>query len=181
MSIALQLAQEADLPAIVTLMNVAFRQPSAGRSWSVESFITGTRTTESLLREEISGGARILVTKDLLTFALQGCVSLNALSPEKWYLGALTVDPALQNAGFGRELLGSAEEYAAGHGARTIEMTVVNVRETLISWYERRGYHLTGETRPFPYDDNRFGTPTRNDLEFVVLSKSLPESVARQG
>ncbi len=51
-----------------------------------------------------------------------------------------TVDPALQNSGFGRKLLCAAEEYAAVHGARRIEMTVVNVRETLIFWYERRGY-----------------------------------------
>jgi ribosomal protein S18 acetylase RimI-like enzyme len=179
MSIALELAEEADLPAIVALMNVAFRRSSAGRSWSVESFITGTRTTDSLLREEIAEGARILLAKDVVTSALKGCVSLRAVSPEKWYLGSLTVDPALQNAGFGRELLYSAEAYALALGARTIEMTVVNVREALISWYERRGYHLTGEIRPFPYGDNRFGIPTRDDLEFVVLSKSLP-TVARQ-
>ncbi len=38
-------------------------------------------------------------------------------------------------------------------------MTVVNVREALIAWYERRGYQRTGETRPFPYGDNRYGTP----------------------
>ncbi len=145
----------------------------------LKGFITGSRTTESLLREEIAAGARLLLAKDVLTSALQGCVSLRALSSEKWYLGALTVDPALQNAGFGRELLSSAEEYAAVHGARMIEMTVVNVRDALIAWYERRGYHLTGETRPFPYGDDRFGVPTRSDLEFVVLSKSLPESQAR--
>lgn len=180
MSVALQLAQEADLPAIVTLMNQAFRGPATERSWSTENFITGSRTTESLLREEIAGGARILLAKDTLTSALQGCVSLRMLSPEKWYLGALTVDPALQNAGFGRELLGSAEEYAGARGARTIEITVVNLRQTLIAWYERRGYRLTGGIRPFPYGDNRFGVPTRSDLEFVVLTKSLPESVARQ-
>ena len=180
MSIDLRLAQEADLPAIVTLMNRAFRGPATERSWSTESFITGSRTTESLLREEIADGARILLAKDALTSALQGCVSLRALSPQKWYLGALTVDPALQNAGFGRELLASAEEYAVAHGAGTVEITVVNVRHTLIAWYERRGYHLTGEARPFPYGDNRFGVPTRSDLEFVVLSKSLPESAARQ-
>ena len=82
---------------------------------------------------------------------------------------------ALQNTGFGRELLHSAEEYAAAHGARMMEITVVNIRNALISWYERRGYHLTGETRPFPYGDNRFGIPTRIDLEFVVMEKHLRE------
>ena len=52
-------------------------------------------------------------------------------------------------------------------------MTVLHVRDTLIAWYQRRGYTLTGETKPFPYDDNRFGTPLRDDLYFVVLEKHL--------
>ena len=52
-------------------------------------------------------------------------------------------------------------------------MTVVNVRETLIAWYIRRGYALTGEIEPFPYDDGRFGIPKRDDLAFVVLQKKM--------
>jgi hypothetical protein len=52
-------------------------------------------------------------------------------------------------------------------------MTVIQVRDTLIAWYERRGYSLTGETKPFPYGDDRFGRPLRNDLHFVVLEKTL--------
>ena len=52
-----------------------------------------------------------------------------------------------------------------------IVMVVVSVRRELIDWYLRRGYELTGETRPFP-TDNKFGTPRQN-LEFVVLKKVL--------
>ena len=52
-------------------------------------------------------------------------------------------------------------------------MTVVNVRDILIEWYERRGYALTGETRSFPYGDERFGKPLRDDLHFVVLQKDI--------
>jgi hypothetical protein len=52
-------------------------------------------------------------------------------------------------------------------------MTVVNLRDTLIAWYERRGYAPTGETEPFPYGDARFGAPRRDDLAFVVLRKRL--------
>jgi ribosomal protein S18 acetylase RimI-like enzyme len=173
MNIPIELAEESDLPAIVALMNAAFRGTSAKQSWNVEAFITGSRTTESLLREEIGEGVQYLVAKEEASSALQGCVSLQVLSPERWYLGALTVDPALQSAGFGSRLLVSAEEYAVARGAGAMEITVVNVREALIAWYERRGYRLTGETRPFPYGDDRVGTPTRDDLEFVVLEKDL--------
>lgn len=52
-------------------------------------------------------------------------------------------------------------------------MSVVNVRDSLIAWYIRRGYQHTGETEPFPYDDTRFGIPKGNDLHFVVLRKQI--------
>lgn len=169
MALDLHPASEGDYPVIVTLMNAAFR---GAEGWSIEAdYISGVRTSDSLLREEIARGALYLIVRDGTDSGLQGCVSLQASSPEKWYLGALTVRPAQQNSGFGRKLLEAAENYAASHGARTIEMTVVNVRQTLIAWYERRGYHRTGEARPFPYGDNRYGTPVRGDLNFVVLEK----------
>ena len=57
--------------------------------------------------------------------------------------------------------------------ARTMEMTVIQQRLELIAYYERRGYALTGETRPFPLDDERFGLPVTRDLSFVVLAKLL--------
>ena len=174
MTPTLQPATEADLPAIVALMNAAFRGVPTPQSWTTEAaYITGERTNLTLLRQEIAAGAHLLLTKNALTQQLQGCVSLRPLSPDRWYLGALTVDPALQNAGFGRNLLTASEFYAVARGARMIEMTVINIRATLIAWYERRGYRLTGETRPFPYGDNRFGDPTRPDLAFVVLEKSF--------
>jgi GNAT superfamily N-acetyltransferase len=85
----------------------------------------------------------------------------------------LAIDPEQQNNGLGRTLLSAAEQWVHERGARRVRMTVVNVRDTLIAWYLRRGYHRTGETNPFPYGDNRFGTPLRDDLSFVVLEKDL--------
>ncbi len=168
MDIHLRSASENDFPAIVSLMNLAFRGKDG---WSIEGdYITGERTNISLLTEEVAKGALYLVAHDDASSTLQGCVSLHAASPEKWYLGALTVRPDLQKGGFGRELLAAAERYA---GARTIEMTVVHVRESLIAWYERRGYRRTTETRPFPYSDTRYGTPTQPNLFFIVLEKHL--------
>jgi hypothetical protein len=52
-------------------------------------------------------------------------------------------------------------------------MTVVNVRASLIAWYQRRGYRLTGEAQPFPYGDERYGRLLRDDLHFVVLEKDI--------
>jgi ribosomal protein S18 acetylase RimI-like enzyme len=104
---------------------------------------------------------------------LLGCVWVGPAETGVWYLGMLTVRPDLQDRRLGRGLLEEAEQIAAARGARRIRMTVVNVRAELIGWYERRGYGLTGERLPFPYDEPLFGVPKRPDLEFVVLEKPL--------
>ena len=104
---------------------------------------------------------------------IQGTVLLDPKKDGVWYLGLLTVRPDLQKRKLGRALLAAAENFAKERGARRIQMTVINVRDILIAWYERRGYTLTDETRPFPYGDQRFGKPLRDDLSFVVLQKDL--------
>lgn len=57
-------------------------------------------------------------------------------------------------------------------------MTVIDIRDELIAFYERRGYVRTGTKKPFPYGDERFGIPKRDDLRFEVLEKPLTEAAA---
>jgi GNAT superfamily N-acetyltransferase len=103
----------------------------------------------------------------------EACVQLERRGDDA-YLGMLTVQPVRQASGIGKRLLDAAEGWAAARwGARTIIMTVITQRPELIAWYERRGYHATGETAPFPYGDTRFGEPKRPDLQFIVLRKPL--------
>jgi ribosomal protein S18 acetylase RimI-like enzyme len=104
---------------------------------------------------------------------LLGTVWLEPKEDGVWYLGLLTIRPDLQKRQMGRALLAAAEGFAKERGAHRIRMSVVNVRTTLIAWYERRGYILTGKTKPFPYDDERFGRPLRDDLHFVLLEKNI--------
>ena len=87
----------------------------------------------------------------------------------------LTVRPDLQAHHLGRRILAEAEAIAAQSGARRLRMTVINIRDSLIAWYGRRGYVATLERKPFPYGDNRFGRPLRDDLCFVVLEKVLAD------
>jgi hypothetical protein len=54
-----------------------------------------------------------------------------------------------------------------------MRMTVIDLREDLMAWYERRGYRRTGIKKPFPAVDPRFGIPRRADLRFEVLEKPL--------
>lgn len=165
-----------DYPAIIDLVNLAFRGTGPEASWNTEVvFIEGPRLTEPLLREELAAKpeAYFLVYREEFNGPILGTVLLDPKPDSTWYLGLLTIHPSLQKKHFGRTLLAAAEEFSHQHGARRIEMTVVNVRDTLIAWYQRRGYTLTPKTRPFPYDDLRVGRPLRNDLYFVVLEKDL--------
>ena len=171
-------ARDTDLSAITELMNVAFRGTGPAASWNTEAdIIDGNRTNEALLRAELAEKpqATLLVWRANPTGSVHGCVLLEPAADKTWYLGSLTVDPRLQKSGFGRRVLAAAEQWASEHGANTMRLTVVNVRNTLIAWYQRRGYRLTGEMQPFPYADHRFGTPRRDDLAFIVLEKPLRE------
>ena len=169
-------ATEADYPEITDLANIAFRGSGSEAGWNSESgYIAGPRLTESLLRADLASKptAHLLTYRDDPEGPLLGTVLLEPRGNAVWYLGLLTVRPDLQNRQLGRTLLAAAENFAKEHGAQRIRMTVVNVRETLIAWYQRRGYALTGETQPFPYDDQRFGQPLRDDLSFVVLERDI--------
>jgi GNAT superfamily N-acetyltransferase len=154
----------------VALANLAFR---GAEGWSVEQFIEGDRLTEALLRADIAAKPHALLLVHREDGRLLGSVWLEPDEEDRWYLGLLAVRPDLQARQLGRALLAEAEGYARARGAKRMRMTVVNLRDTLIAWYERRGYARTGETAPFPYDDQRFGRPLRDDLHFVVLEKGL--------
>jgi GNAT superfamily N-acetyltransferase len=169
-------AVEADYPAIVELANLAYRATGPAASWNIEAdIIEGQRMNESLLRDDLAArpGAYLLTYRDEPDGALLGTVLLDPKEDGVWFLGLLMVRPELQNRQLGRALLAAAEEFAKERGGRRIRMTVVHVRDTLIAWYVRRGYALTGETEPFPYGDERFGRPLRDDLHFVVLEKDV--------
>jgi ribosomal protein S18 acetylase RimI-like enzyme len=172
--VELKPAGEADLPEIVALSNWAYRGTGPQSSWTVESYLEGERTTEDALRADLAVNpeAQILVWRDAAG-ELQGHCWLEPGADGVWYLGLLSVRPDRQDHKLGRTLLSAAEDHAKTRGARRIRMTVINVRDTLIAWYQRRGYALTGETRPFPYGDDRFGKPLRDDLSFVVLERGL--------
>lgn len=165
-----------DIPAVVALMNLAYRGSGASAGWTTEAgHVSGDRTTAALLRADIAAkpAAFLLKWVDGPEQRLQGCVWLEPLGGGTWYLGSLAADPRQQNSGLGRTMLFAAEDWIRAHGGERVRMTVVNVRETLIGWYVRRGYRVTGETEPWPYGDDRFGVPLRDDLCFMVLEKDL--------
>ena len=167
-------AKQADAVALAALINSAYRGDSSRRGWTTEAdLIDGTRIDAPALEEIIgSPGKAVLVLR--AQTGLFGCVQVERKDAETAYIGMVTIRPTLQGSGIGRQLLAAAETFArAEYGSRATEMTVIEVREELIAWYERRGYVATGETRPFPYHDERFGIPKSPDLRMIVMRKVL--------
>ncbi len=170
----IRLAAPADIPALHALVHSAYRGESAKRGWTHEAdLLDGQRTDAAALEEALASPDVVMLVAEE-EGALIGCVQGTRMSASHAYLGMLTVDPAVQAQGLGRRLMAAIEaESARRFGVTHMEMTVIKQRGELIAYYERRGYARTGETRPFPLDDERFGLPKTRELEFVVLEKPL--------
>jgi ribosomal protein S18 acetylase RimI-like enzyme len=162
-----------DVPAIVALVNAAYRGETSRAGWTTEAdLLDGQRIDVEGLTAAIATPNQVILVYDP-DRALVGCVHLERQNDD-CYLGMLTIRPTAQGAGLGRALLDAAERWAMAHwSSRSMEMTVIAQRISLIAWYERRGYRQTGEQRSFPYGNPRFGLPRRDDLVFDVLRKPL--------
>ncbi len=171
MSFSIISALPTDAPALAALVNGAYRGETARKGWTHEAdLLDGTRIDAETIHDMLQKpGHQIL--KYVEDNKLLGCVELMD-GEDRVYLGMLTVRPDLQGKGIGKALLSAAEAKAKGQHRKAIYMTVISIRHSLIAWYNRNGYHPTGERKPFQFSDPRFGKP-KIDLEFMVLEKKI--------
>jgi GNAT superfamily N-acetyltransferase len=171
--VSLRLAVRADAEALSELVNSAYRGQSSKAGWTTETdLLGGQRIDAAGIVEAIATAGHVLLVHEQ-DGRPAACVHLERTGDE-CYLGMLTVRPTAQGAGIGAAFLGAAERWAIDRwGSRAMHLTVIAQRAELIAWYERRGYVRTGERKPFPYGDSRFGLPRRDDLVFEVLRKAL--------
>ncbi|MET8680256.1 GNAT family N-acetyltransferase [Streptomyces sp. NPDC004647] len=166
-------ATGSDVPELVALIESAYRGDASRAGWTTEAdLLEGQRTdpggVAAVVRSEES--RMLLVEED---GALIACCQLEHRGTHA-YFGMFAVRPDLQGAGLGKVIIAEAERTVrAEWGADEMHMTVISAREELIAWYERRGYRRTGRMSPFPYGDERFGIPQRDDLQFELLVKEL--------
>jgi ribosomal protein S18 acetylase RimI-like enzyme len=170
----LRIAVPEDIPALHRLIESAYRGDSARKGWTHEAdLLDGQRTDREALRAIMRDPCQRMIIAEADTVPV-GCVQIADNGNGVAYLGHLSVDPELQGGGLGRMLVAAAESEAIStFGARTMEMTVISQRAELIGWYERLGYAATGEHRPFPLDDVRFGIPRTREISFIVMAKAL--------
>lgn len=162
------MANAHDVDDVVALVESAYRGEASRSGWTTEADLLDGQRTDS---DEVAS----VVPHLLLAHQrgeLVGCCVLETRA-DHGYFGMFAVQPGLQGGGVGSRLLEAAEERARAAGLTRIEMTVLSVRTELIAFYLRRGYAELGEQKPFPYGDDRFGKPRRDDLVFTVLAKQL--------
>ncbi len=175
-------ATQADVGALVALIERAYRSPETAGRWTSEAhLLKGPRTSEA----EIAGliaqcDSHLLVAETDGRFV--GCCLIQKIGTTKCtsneagasgaYFGMFAIDPAAHSQGLGKLILAEAERCVRQlWQARAMVMTVINVREQLIAWYQRRGYRLTGATMPFPFSDTS-GEVTR-DFHLVEMRKDF--------
>jgi ribosomal protein S18 acetylase RimI-like enzyme len=172
-TLTFRLAEPADVQRLLALVHSAYRGDASRAGWTTEAdLLDGQRTDPQELCELIAAADTQLIVAEEAG-ELVASVLLK-LQTDAAYVGMLSVRPELQARGIARALLAEVERRVQQDGrASRIEMTVIAQRAELIAWYARRGYLDTGETRPFPYGDERFGLPRRPDLYFRLLAKPV--------
>ncbi|RYP73361.1 hypothetical protein DL769_004234 [Monosporascus sp. CRB-8-3] len=178
-----RVATPQDAARLQPLVRSAYRGEESRKGWTTEAdLMTGERIDVAGLTAKITApdGVVLIATAEQDEYgAPVSCCELCRRGDDLAYFGLFAVDPRCQAGGIGRHVLAYAEDYCRREwGARRLEMQVIGIRRELIEWYVRRGYRVTGETRPFPYGGLGNDVALRYDLDFQVLEKGLDTATA---
>ncbi|HXH75000.1 MAG TPA: GNAT family N-acetyltransferase [Bacteriovoracaceae bacterium] len=145
----------ADAVEISNLLNSAYRGEGSKVGWTTEAdLVSGERTDavkiESLIKE---AGSHFILCIDIESKYIIGCVHVKQENSETAYFGMLAVRPNLQANGIGKALIRQVQEFAISKDHKQIRITVINLRDEILAFYNRLGFMFTGREEVFPLGD----------------------------
>lgn len=148
-------ASGGEASALVALVNAAFAVEKA--------FVDGERTSLEEIQQHLQKG--VFLIADGADGAPVACAYVEQRG-FRAYLGMLSVDPAYQGAGLGRQMMNAVEAYCRGRRVRTLDIRILSLRPELPPFYRKLGFVEEGTA---PYDNPRSTKPGH----FILMSKNL--------
>ncbi|MEQ1742629.1 MAG: GNAT family N-acetyltransferase [Candidatus Nitrotoga sp.] len=171
-------ASKLDAAVIANLVNMAYRPESGASGWTHESdLVSGSRTNVDQIVDIISKPDSVILL-GIKGSEIVACIHIEK-DDSSGYIGMFAVNPTLQGAGVGKQMLAYAEWYASENfSSDKFIMVVVSSRSELISFYQRRGYQKTGSIMDYPLSAGA-GIPKHPDLKIEILEKRSDITVKR--
>jgi ribosomal protein S18 acetylase RimI-like enzyme len=156
------------------LIESAFRAEDSRQGWVGNSDLASRFSIEEKTISSIitNPDSTFLMASDA-NGKLLGTIGVSKRGPDSARLFMLAVDPQYHRGGIGKQILTYAEDYCQREWSpKVLGLDALSNRETLISWYMRRGYRKTGKSTPFPREEFKdLNLP--DDLHFVEFEKIL--------
>ena len=157
MKLPVRAASDADVPAIVALVNAAFAVERA--------FVDRDRTSADEIVGMLRNGT-FLVVDDEGGGLLAG-MYLEKRGFDRAYLGMLSIRPSEQGRGLGRAMMAAAEEKARAWGCTALDIRILNLRTELPPFYLALGFVQTSVT-------GVVNDPlSRKPYHFILMTKGL--------
>lgn len=165
-------AKTKDIKNLEKLINHAYRGQHA-QSWTTEhGIVDGQRINQQQLLHLIHMDNFQLFVMLNEAEQIVGCIGIE-FKGQTCEIGTFAIDPALQAAGLGRQLLEYAEKQAIVLNPNLTQfgMYVIDVRLELIQFYQRCGYQNIQQRENYPVGQG-FGEPL-TQLELIRLVKNI--------
>lgn len=150
-TIRLRPAADGDVPAVVDLVQLAYRGEGG---WTTEAhLVDGHRTDAAEVRGMLADPAVTLLVAESEGAILGCCYThrdpADADGATRAELGLFAVHPAAQSRGLGGRLLEAQATVLREAGVDVLVIQVLQSRPELHAWYERHGFTPVGRSVPF--------------------------------
>src|ERR671913_49073 len=116
------------LPAVVALVESAYRGDASRAGWTTEAdFLDGRRTGPDDIADQLARPQSVILLAEDAAGRLLACAHV-AVEDGAGYFGMFSVVPGLQGSGIGKAVLAEAERIARdAFGQTTMRMTVIDL------------------------------------------------------